>query len=760
MILSEKFICATERFSSFYEFVPAPYFRKSFNLNNDINMLEITICGLGFYRLWINGKEITKGIIAPYVSNPDDIKYYDNYVITDLVKKGENVIGIMLGNGMLNNPGGEIWDFEKAEFRRSPCVAFAAEGEYVNGDRIFFESDESVLCADSPLYFDDYRCGERYDATKEIKGWNEPSFNCSDWKNAKFCIAPKGKARISEAEPVKPTGEILSPVSIKKGLLSDVYNIHNKMSYIEPAEKPYMNEGYIYDFGVNKAGVPLLNIKGEKGQRIELQFGEYLDDDGRLTYRNINFFPDGYSQRDVFICSGENDRFMPCFTYHGARYCIVMGIKDEQATNDLLSFVVCNSELSDTASFNCSDETANRLYNMCKISDLANFFYFPTDCPHREKNGWTGDIALSCEHMLMMYSSEKSFAEWMVNVRASQLCDGQLCAIIPTTGWGFGTGPSWDAFVAYVPYYTYIYKMDKKILEDNADCIFKYILWAEKTRNEKGLVKHGLGDWCPVGGNDNVKASREFTSNVNFLDVLKKSEFIFDVIGRKNEKNYVEKLYSEIRMSVRNEFIDSENCIADTRCQTSQAWAIYFNIFDENEKKAAFSNLLDIIHENDDFLDFGILGARVMFHLLSEYGEADLAYKMITRKEWPSYGHFIEQGLTSLPESFFYDFEECDSLNHHFFGDISNWFISEVVGIRYNSDGKSFDKVTVKPCFVKELDFAEASLDTPRGKVSVRWERADGDIIIKVNADSKLLVDVIYDNKILCPENGVYRVCI
>lgn len=756
MYFSDKFICATEEYSSYNKFVPAPYLRKEFTLSEAVNSLEITICGLGFYRLWINGTEITKGIIAPYVSNPDDIKYYDNYDIKEYVREGKNAIGILLGNGMLNNPGGEIWDFEKAQFRRSPCVAFAVEGETQKGEKIFFEADESVLCADSPLYFDDYRSGERYDATMEIKGWNEISFDASLWKNALVTVPPKGEKRLCEAQPVKPTGEVLYPVNISKGKIADDYRIHNKMAYIVPCEKSGMRDGFIYDFGINKAGVPLLKIKGEKGQRVELQFGEFLDENGDLTYRNINFFPEEYSQRDVFICSGDDDTFMPAFTYHGARYCIVTGITEEQATKELLSFVVCNSVLSSTASFCCSDDTANKLFEMCKVSDLANFFYFPTDCPHREKNGWTGDIALSSEHMLMMYDCEKSLSEWMVNVRASQLSDGQLCAIIPTTGWGFSTGPSWDAFVAAVPYYTYIYKGDRKIFEDNSDAIYKYILWAEGTRNEKGLIKHGLGDWCPIGGNDNIKASKEFTGNVNFLDTLKKAIFIFDVLGKEEEKAYCERLYSEIRASVRREFIDEKSLIADTCCQTSQAMAIYFDVFNNDEKVEAFGILLDMIHKNGDFIDFGILGARIMFHLLSDYGEYDLAYKMITRKEWPSYGHFIEQGLTSLPESFFPDFSECDSLNHHFFGDIANWFISKVAGIRYNTDGKSFDKVIIEPCFISSLTSASASLVTTCGKISVSWEKRDEKTYIKVDADERLKVAVSAYGKSIGQGSGEY----
>lgn len=756
MFFSDKFICATEEYSSYERFIPAPYFRKEFDLTADIVNAEITICGLGFYRLWINGKEITKGIIAPYVSNPDDIKYYDNYSITDLVSKGKNVISILLGNGMLNNPGGEIWDFEKASFRRSPCVSFCVEGLKSDGKSIFFESDESVLCADSPLYFDDYRSGERYNAENEIEGWNEIFFDASGWEKAKFTVPPKGIKRLCEADPVKPTGEILKAVSIKKGHIADDYRIHNKMTHIKPYEISGMKSGFIYDFGKNKSGVPLLRIKGEKGQRIELQFGEFLDQNGDLSYRNINFYPDEYSQRDVFICSGKDDVFMPCFTYHGARYCIVTGINESQATTELLSFVVCNSDIRETASFNCSDETINRLYDMCKTSDLANFYYFPTDCPHREKNGWTGDIALSCEHMLMMYNCEKSLSEWMVNVRESQLKDGQLCAIIPTTGWGFGTGPSWDAFVVLVPYYTYIYKNDIKILEDNSDCIFNYILWAQSTRNEKGLIKHGLGDWCPVGGNDNIKASPQFTGNVSFLDALKKSSFIFDIIGNKERKEYVDKLYKEIRCAIRNEYVDTINCVVDTKCQTSQSLAIYYDIFNEDEKQKAFSVLLDFIHENDDFLDFGILGARIMFHLLSDFGEYDLALKIITRKEWPSYGHFIVQGLTALPESFFPDYDECDSLNHHFFGDIANFFISKIAGIRYNSDGMSPKTVIIKPCFASSLSFASASLETPFGKVSVNWQRDGKGIHIVTDSDSSLNVLVMHKDLIIGEGSGEF----
>ena len=137
-----------------------------------------------------------------------------------------------------------------------------------------------------------------------------------------------------------------------------------------------------------------------------------------------------------------------------------------------------------------------------------------------------------------------------------------------------------------------------------------------------------------------------------------------------------------------------------------------------------------------------------------------LAYKMITRPEWPSYGHFIEQGLTALPESFFPEYEDCDSLNHHFFGDIANWFISNVAGIKYNPDGKSFNKVIISPCFIEKLTFAEASLETPFGKVAVKWERKGNEVKIYTDADERLQLEVIVNNTTVINADGEYRVCI
>ena len=735
MDFPKQFICATEEYAAYDRFVPAPYFRKVFTAN--AQDCRLRVIGLGFYRIWINGREITKGLLAPYISNPDDIIYFDDYDLSPyIIPDAENALGFQLGNGMLNAPGGATWDLDKAPYRAAPKLAFLLE----NGD-IRTEPDSGVKTAPSPLYFDDLRAGVRYDARREIPGWALPGFDDSGWAPAMLCGAPRGKFRVCEAAPVLPTGEERLAVLIRPGRMRDYIPRDDVPDITVPEDAADSREGYLYDFGGNNAGIVRLKINGRPGQRVVMQFCELLKD-GEADYNNILFYPDGFAQRDVYICKGGEEVFEPPFTYHGFRYCLVTGIGEAQATPELLTYIVCSSAKK-AGGFYCSDETANAVYDMCDASDRSNFYYFPTDCPHREKVGWTGDAAISAEHMIMTLDVGASFREWTRNIRAAQRENGDLPGMVPACDWPYqwGDGPVWDAALTVIPYYTYRYTGDRAILEENAPAIFKYLRYAAGQRNENGLISYGLGDWCPIGGK--VKPTLEFTNSVILMTCALKAAFIFDVLALTEEKAYAKRLYSELRAAVRDRLIDQRTCIADTGCQTSQAMALYYGVFDGAEQPAATDALIMMIRENGGFLDTGILGARVIFHVLSEAGESDLAWKMITRKEFPSYGALASLGETTVPEFFELPGDHYYSHNHHMYCDVKNWFISKVAGLRYNPDGNDFGRVLVKPAFIKGLEFAEASYSSPFGKISVRWERADGVVSLRVRVPAGVTADIV-----------------
>ncbi len=716
-----KFIKATNEFNTFEKNVPAPYIRKSF-VSDTATKAKIIIAACGFYELYINGKKYTKGFLAPYISNTNDYVYCDEYEV--LIEKGKNVIGLLLGNGFQNNPGGHIWDFDKTSFRSAPMVAFCLKFNSLDGAEVVIESDATAKTFESPIRSDDYRFGEFYDAGFEIPGWNSKEFDDSLWNNAIIAVPPKGELRLCTAEPIVKEMEL------------------------KPVDIVIDGDSYIYDFGINHTGICRLSINGIKGQRIELQHGELLKD-GKLIIENI-WFKEKWEtdkdivHKDVYICRGGEEIYTPTFTYHGFRYIRVTGITQEQATYDLLSFLVIHSDLKTRGGFECSDEVVNKLQEFARRSAISNFHYFPTDCPHREKNGWTADAALSSEYVLLNFAPENSYREWLLNICKAQNEEGALPGIVPTDGWGFewGNGPAWDCVLAYLPYYVYVYRGKTDMIKESADALMKYLKYLKTRRDKEGLICIGLGDWCHVGGVQ-PKAPLILTDSVISKDIADKAAFMFDAVGMTDEKKFAESFAAEMKIAIRNNLIDFESMMASGNCQSSQAMCIYYDIFTPEESKIAFGRLLELISAEDEHIDTGVLGGRVIFHVLSRFGCSDLAFKMITRPDYPSYGNWVKRGATTLWEGFYR--EERDSLNHHFWGDISAWFIKNIAGLHFNPGGNNIKEVNIKPSFIKGMNNAQAYYDSPSGRIVSSWKRIGDKLALSIEIPEEMQVTILLE---------------
>lgn len=712
-----QFVSATTEYNTFDCAIPAPYLRKRF-VSSHATTATLAVATCGFYQLFWNGNNVTKGMLAPYVSNPDDYIYYDEYELP--VDKGENVIGLCLGNGFQNNPGGYIWDFDKAPFRSAPMVAVLLRYHDVDGKEILIKSDNTFKTHPSPIRSDDYRFGETYDAREEVGGWNCKNFDDTDWYNAIEVAPPRGDLRRCEAEPIVTSAEY-RPIAIKKS-----------------------GDRYLYTFPYNEAGVCRLKIKGTRGQTVTLRHGELLAD-GKLILDNI-WFPHAdwerdqkIVHRDIYICRGDGEEiYTPTFVYHGFQYVEVDGITAEQATEDLLTFVTFHSDLHSRGGFSCSDPKLNTLQEIIRRSDLSNFHYFPTDCPHREKNGWTADAALSSEQLLLNFTPEVSYREWLRNICKAQNDDGALPGIVPTAGWGFawGNGPAWDCVLAYLPYYVYRYRGETAMIRESSASLVRYLHYLTTQKDEKGLIHIGLGDWCHVG-DITPKAPLALTDTVMSMDIAQKAATMFEAIDLIAQRDFALQLAEQLRSAIRSHLIDWTTMTAEGNCQTSQAMVIYYGIFEDTERLTAMERLLEMIHLENDHMDVGVLGARVLFHVLSEFGYSDLAYRMISRPDGPSYGFLLEQGATTLWENFPPKTGRVNSANHHFWGDISAWFIKEIAGIHFNPTARNWKELIVAPCFIQELTFADAYYTAPQGKIRSHWQRNENEILLTLEIPSQ-----------------------
>lgn len=373
------FIHAGSQYNETDNPVPAPYMRRSFELEKLPEHATLEITAAGFYELFVNGKRITRGLLAPYISNPDEALYVDTYDLRPYLHKGENVLGLLLGNGLVNSPSSWPSEFTTARFRSAPSVALQ-----LSLDDIVIQSDTAFRTAPSPILSDDYRGGESYDARQELPGWAEPGYDDSDWAFVTEAPPPRGEFISNIANPIVVRGE-RKPLSVT------------------PA-----GDSYIYDFDVNSAGVCHLRIQDtQPGQVITLYHREKLWPNGLSEADSQYYEPDfDYGQTDCYICKGDQvEEWTPTFTYHGFSYVEVTGLRPEQAALDLLTYRELSTEMPERGGFHCSDATANAIHDITMRSALSNFQHFLTDCPHREKNGWTRRCRTVCRKYSVVFGS-------------------------------------------------------------------------------------------------------------------------------------------------------------------------------------------------------------------------------------------------------------------------------------------------------------------------------------------------------------------
>lgn len=732
MKLSSKFIKRSNEMCDFDNHVPAPYFRKTFELEFEPEKAEITVTGLGFYELYINGKNVTKGPLAPYITNFHKAIYYDNYDLTNILRKGKNVIALVLGNGFRNSFGGFIWDFDFPEARGPVCTALCIEAENAE-NKFSLEADESFKTHDSPILYDDLRMGYVYDSRKEIPHWNETDFDDSGWDNAVFETTPAGKRLLSHTDPIAFTG-VLKPVSIRH-YDSLPFAYESTLADSKPFKETVRNNVYIYDFGEDNSGITVLKINGKPGQKITVRHAEYAPN-GLFSITNISFIrPEStekyleYSQKDVFICKGGEEVFIPKFKYDGFRYIFVEGLEESQATEDAFEFWTMSSKIEKKATFESSDETLNTLAQMVCRSDVSNFVYYPTDCPQREKNGWTGDISMSAEHMMLWMKAENSLRQWLEECRLLQSPRGAIPCIVPTYTWGvesWGVGPTWDSAIFNVTLEIYRHTGDIGVIKENAQMFLRYLSFVLTMRRDDGTIAYGLGDWLDPYEHINgfIASPLEVTDTVMTMLNAQKAAFMFKQAGLEHEYSYAEGIAAELRKTVRARLIDFDTMSVKGNCQTSQAFGIAAGIFEENEIEKANKRLLELIEANDNENACGMIGLRYIFNVLCDMGEYDLAYKMITSEKRTGYGSFIKNGFTTLPEKFVFDeVTDFGSLNHHFFGDILSVFIQKFAGIRPNPNYDDVNYCVISPSFVSNLKYCGASYDSLFGTVSCRYDR-------------------------------------
>ena len=633
-------------------------FRKEFVVEKNPSKVTLFICALGIGECFINGENVTEDVLTTPYTIYDKKVIYQTYDVTHLVKMGDNAIGVHVGNGMYND-NLPTWKDSVAPWKHSPKLIAKIVITYsdMTDEEIVTNSKWKVNYG--PCIYNHARQGEVYDANLKSDGFDKAGFDDSLWDEATLTAAPGGKLSDEKTVPIRVV-ETIEPICFKDGF---------------------------YDFGKNYSGRIRVRLKGEKGQKVVFSYLERTFEPDPQTSNNM--YLEKYNMpivnKNIFICSGKEEEYYPAFEYYGFRY-----VKVENAPEimDIKAEFIC-SDLKVVGTFTTSDEILQKIHNASVQATRSNFVGIPTDCPHREQNGWTGDALCSCDQSLMNFDMTLAYRKWLGDFKDVQRPSGQLPGIIPSAGWGYvwGSGPAWDSSLILIPYKTYLHTSDTEIIEYMWDTMEKYMDFIV-SMSEDYLVNFGLGDWCHPRPEHMIPTIITDTAffYADSVAMMKMAK----VTGRDCEK--WEKLSENIRDAWRKNFLDREE---HKKYQTFYAMGIYYELFSEDERFEYAKKLSELVKENDYHIDTGILGAYVIFSALSEYGYADVLYKMVTNPTCPSYAYWVNSGMTTLCERW----DMSYSQNHHMYSEVDNWFYRYLGGIKYTDEG-----LLISPCYLEEVE--------------------------------------------------------
>ncbi|MVN91795.1 alpha-L-rhamnosidase [Mucilaginibacter aquatilis] len=716
---------------------PAGYFRKAFKLTKPVKSARAYIVAAGLYELYLNGKKVGNHRLDPMFTRFDRRNLYITHDVTAMLNNGQNALGVLLGNGWYNHQSTAVWFFDKTPWRARPKFCMDVHITYADGTKEIISTDNTWKTSHGPLIFNSIYTAEHYDARLEQNGWNTASFIDTAWKNAIYTSAPSKNIVAQQLYPIRDV-QALKPVGLKK-----------------------LNTGsYVFDFGHNMAGVSQIKVKGSAGTTLRLIHGERLKPDGHVDQSNIDYHyrptddKDPFHQ-DILILSGKKeDTFRATFNYKGFQYVEVVSSEPVSLTKESMIAYFMHSDVPAVGKIQSSSTLLNKIWQATNNSYLSNFFGYPTDCPQREKNGWTGDAHIAVETGLYNFDGKTIYEKWLADHRDEQQPNGVLPAIIPTAMWGYdwANGPDWTSTIAIIPWNLYLFYGDKRPLEQNYEGLKRYVDHIESL-SPAGLTDWGLGDWIPIKSQSN----KELTSSIYyFIDagILAKAA---KVLGKQSDHEKYHALADKIKNSVNKKFYNQSTGSYCSGYQTELSAPLYWGLVPDGDKAKVAKNLALRV-QADGGLDVGLLGSKTILNALSENGYTDLAYKLASNEKYPSWGWWIKNGATTLYENWKIEGSSDISLNHIMFGEISAWYYKALGGIFPDANAPGFKTVILKPNFVNGLTQFSATHTGPYGDIVSSWKKKGNKVSydVTVPANSNAVLEVKATNiKSKSPASGV-----
>lgn len=726
------------RDEDFYQPDPAPLLRHEFTLSKPVVRARPHLAGLGYALPSLNGKRLKDQVLDPPGTAFDKRVLFRTHDVTGELAAGANRIGLTLGNGWYNPLPLRMWgqrNIREALPTGRPRVIGLLVVEHPDGTRTTITTGPGWTTTSGPTVWNSISPGEERDARLEIPGWDKPGFDVTKWQ----------AARVTD-EPLEPLKPLLTMPPVRAALTIVAVAVTTPATNI-----------HVIDFGQNFTGIPELELRVPAGTRITLRYGEILNADGTLNpLTSVCGQIKGKGKNDkgeehliggpgspeiawqqvIYIArGGEEETYRPDFTFHAFRYMEIARLSETPKLDNIRG-IPLHSDLPVAGSFSCSNELLNRIQEIIHRTFLNNVVSVQSDCPHRERFGYGGDIAVTSEAFLMNFDMAGFYAKTARDWADAARPDGNFTDTAPFVGIQY-CGVGWAMVHPLLLEQLYQHYGDRKLVEEQLPAAVRWFD-GEAARRENGLVVKGLGDHEAL-----KRIAGPVVSTPMFIGTARRMARLSRIIGGEKDAVRFEKMADESAAAWAKAFLDPETGKIGGGSQSEQLLALGFGAVPEADRKAVFESLVANLTAPEDgpSLATGIFGTRFLLEELSKHGRHDLAYALADRKTFPSWGWMLENDATTWWETW----KESDntfSHNHPMFGSISAWFFRHLGGIQAADDAVGFDSILIRPQIPKGLEWVKSSHRTIRGSVGSNWSvtatGAEFEIVIPLDATATI----------------------
>lgn len=703
---------------------PAAFLRHGFNVSRQIKEARLDVTALGSYRIFLNGHRVGNDVLTPDFTDYGKRVLYQTYDVTEWLTNGPNAVAAILGEGWFGS--GLTWEGRSYFFLPPPTRLLAQlEISYQDGTRDTVVTDESWKGAASPILRSEIYAGEVYDARLEKPGWNQASFDDSQWT----------PARVVETPPILIASQMSAPVQVTDTL-------------VPKSVVPSANGSYVFDMGQNMVGWVRLKATGASGTAIRLRFAEILNPDGTIYRENLR----NADATDLFILGGAaEETFTPHFTFHGFRYVEVTGYPGNPTTASITGEVLSSVSGEPTARLFTSSDLVNRMWSIGIWGQRGNFLSVPTDCPQRdERLGWMGDAGVFWRTGSYNFDIEAFSHKWMDDVVDAQTGQGAFTNVSPDVLRPFGSegGPGWGDAGVILPWTTWLQYGDKSIIEENWPAMVRWMDFIAKA-NPDYLRKKGVGpnyaDWLAPDEHTN----KDLLATAYWALIARMMSEMAHVIGKDREASQYSGLIENIRKAYQQAYIKA-NGEVEGGTQTSYVVTLYTKMAPPELEEAMVRNLVKDIEARNWHLSTGFLGTPFLLFTLANHGRADVAYRLLLNETYPSWGYMLSKGATTWWERWNGDTGDpaMNSYNHYAFGSVVAWVYRSVVGIDTTTAAPGYREIVIHPRLDARITKAHGEYESVYGKIVTDWNGTatgpfDLNVTVPANTRAKVFLPAV-----------------